>query len=185
MANNKSEIQIILTQFILEENVQIQSFVHCAGITKILPLKNFSSEDVELLFNVNLFSAIEILRVFLKRVNNGKLRSVLFVSALWSIRGNKGNSIYAATKGALNSLVFSLTQELSPNVRINSILPGYIITPMSQNLNKEYLFQLSKDTPLGPGSLEDIVNYICFLLSEKAKWITGQNIVIDGGRSTK
>lgn len=185
LAHNRQGIFSLLNEFMNREEVFINSFVHCAGITKILPLRSFKTEYVNQIFNINLFSAIEILRVLLKKRNSEALSNVLFISALWSIRGNVGNSVYAASKGAINSLVFSLTQELAPKVRVNSLLPGSIITPMSENLDKDYLEKLNNETPLGSGTVADVVNYACFLLSENAKWITGQNIVVDGGGSTK
>lgn len=178
------ELEKSIFALMRDKNIIINSFIHCAGITKLLPIRNFSSIYVDQIFNINVFSAIEILRALLKKVNNHSLKNVLFISALWSIRGNIGNSVYAASKGALNSLVYSLAQELAP-VRVNSLLPGAIMTPMSGGLNQNFMEQMNRETPLGIGSVEDIVNYATFLLSDKAKWITGQNIVIDGGRSTK
>ena len=174
-----------LNSFLQMNEIAVHSFVHCAGITQIIPFRNFTPDRVNKIFEINVFSAIEILRVLLKKDNHGALRNILFISALWSIRGNSGNSIYSASKGALNSLVLALTQELSPKVRVNSLLPGAIMTPMSENLDKSFLEKMNEETPLGIGKIEDVVNYACFLLSDKAKWITGQNIVVDGGRSTK
>jgi len=187
LANNRMDIFNSLSSFLKENDIVIESFIHCAGITKILPLRNFIPQYVDQIFNTNILSALEILRVLLKKDNKGSLTNIVLISGLWSIRGDIGNSIYAASKGAINSLVCSLAQELAPKVRVNAILPGAILTPMTMNLllNSELSDKISKDYPLGLGTLEDIVNYIIFLLSEKSRWITGQNIVIDGGRSTK
>jgi len=187
LANKRMDIFHSLSSFLIEYDIVIESFVHCAGITKILPLRNFTPQYVDQIFNTNIFSALEILRVLLKKDNKGTLANIIFISGLWSIRGDIGNSIYAASKGAINSLVCSLAQELAPKVRVNAILPGAIVTPMTENLllNSELGQKISKDYPLGLGTIEDIVNYILFLLSDKSRWITGQNIVIDGGRSTK
>lgn len=175
-----------LDEFLIKEGIKIKSFVHCAGLTKILPFRSFKSQYVNQIFNVNLFSAIEIIRVLVKVNNKDFLKNILLISALWSIRGDKGNSIYAASKGALNSLVFSLAQELAPITRINSILPGAIETEMTRELLKSSIGQsIIKDYPLGIGSIKDVVKLIEFLLSENSQWITGQNIILDGGRSTK
>ena len=78
-----------------------------------------------------------------------------------------------------------MAQELAPDVRVNALLPGGILTPMSQGLDPDYLAAFEKETPLGWGKPEDVVNYVEFLLSDKAKWITGQTIFVDGGKSTK
>jgi len=187
LANNRMDIFQSLNSFIVKFDIVIESFIHCAGVTKILPIRNFTIQYIDEIFNTNIFSAIEILRVLLKKDNKGSLTNIIFISGLWSIRGDKGNSIYAASKGAINSLVCSLAQELAPKVRVNAILPGAVVTPMTESLllNSELGQMISKDYPLGLGAIEDIVNYILFLLSDKSRWVTGQNIVIDGGRSTK
>lgn len=170
--------------FIQEKEIVIDSFVHCAGLAKILPIRNISQTDIQEIFNVNLFSAIEIVKVLLKKNNKSMLKNIVFLSALWSIRGEKGNSIYASSKGALNSLVYSLAKELAPKVRVNAILPGGVETPMTRELlNGDAGLQQLKDYPLGFGNCDDIVNMVVFLLSEKSRWITGQTISVDGGRS--
>lgn len=176
-----------LSSFLIENEVTVQRFVHCAGMTKILPLRNFTPLYVDQIFNTNFFSAVEILRTLLKKDNKGALTDVVFISALWSFRGDIGNSIYAASKGALNSLVYSLAQELAPKVRINSVAPGAIKTLMTEKLLQDETFRnkVEQEYPLGIGSIEDIVNMVLFLLDKKSKWITGQNYIIDGGRSTK
>lgn len=180
----KQSVFLILNEFLQKESVEVESFVHCAGITKILPFRNFSITNTDEIFNVNLFSAIEILRALLKKNNHGSLKNVVVVSSLWSIRGEAGNSIYAASKGALNALIFSLAKELAPKVRINAVLPGAVKTQMTEKLlNSENGLKQLDNYPLGFGAPSDIVNLIKFLLSNESAWITGQAINIDGGRS--
>jgi NAD(P)-dependent dehydrogenase (short-subunit alcohol dehydrogenase family) len=173
--------------FLLQNKIKVDSFIHCAGLTTILPLRNFTPDYVNEVFDTNLFSALEILRALLKKENQGALKNIIFLSGLWSIRGDIGNSIYAASKGAINSLVISLARELAPRVRVNSVVPGAILTPMTEKKFEDASFRkmIEQDYPLGLGKIDDVVNFIEFLLGEKASWITGQNLVIDGGRSTK
>ncbi len=184
-AKERSSVAESLANILKTNDICIDKYVHFAGITKILPVKLFPINDIDNIFNVNYFSIIEILRVLLKKINNKALNNIILISALVSIRGNVGNSIYASSKGAINSLVYSLAQELAPEIRVNAILPGAIMTPMTRNLNETYLEEMKKETPLGFGTMEDVVNYVRFLLSDKSKWITGQCVIIDGGRSTK
>lgn len=176
-----------LTSFLIQHEVTIKAFVHCAGMTRILPARNFIPQYVDQIFNINIFSAIEIIRVLLKKDNKKSLTNIIFISGLWSVRGDIGNSIYASSKGALNSLVYSLARELAPKVRVNAVSPGAILTPMTDTLLEDVSFRMKieQDYPLGIGSVEDIVNFIVFLLSEQSKWATGQNYIVDGGRSTK
>ena len=174
-----------LSRLIQAEDLQIDALVHCAGTSKVMPMRQADTDVIDTLFNVNILSVLEIIRTLLKKENKGTLKNILLISSLASIRGEKGNAIYAASKGALNSLAITLAKELAPKVRVNSISPGTVETPMTQGfLETESGATHLQTYPLGVGHCEDITNLACFLLSDAAKWITGQNIVIDGGRST-
>ena len=151
-----------LTSLIQKEGIQIEALVHCAGTSKVTPFRQADTE----------------------KENKGALKNIVLVSSLASIRGEKGNAVYAASKGALNALAISLAKELAPKVRVNSISPGTVQTPMTKKFLESEAGAAHLETyPLGVGYPEDITNLTCFLLSDAAKWITGQNIVIDGGRS--
>lgn len=184
-ATERESIMQSLVDLLKQHDAVVDEYVHFAGVTKLLPLKTFSISNIDLIFNVNFFSILEILKALLKKTNAKSLCNVVLISAMVSERGNVGNSIYAASKGAINSLVYTLARELAPDVRINALLPGAIETPMSKNLDPDYVAEMTHDTPLGWGQPQAVVNYVEFLLSEKAKWITGQTLFVDGGRSTK
>lgn len=181
----RDEIYDSLSKILSDNNACVNEYIHFAGLTQILPLKNFTIPYVDKIFNVNFFSIIEIMRVLLKKINCNALEKVVLISAMVSQRGDIGNSIYASSKGAINSLVYSLSQELAPKVRINAIMPGAIMTPMVARTSLEHIEKLQNETPLGLGYPQDVVNYVEFLLSDKSRWITGQTIFVDGGRSTK
>lgn len=184
-ATDREHIAESLTNLLKEHNAVVDQYVHFAGLTKLLPLKTFSIPNIDLIFNVNFFSILEIMKALLKKSNAKALNNVVLISAMVSQRGNTGNSIYAASKGAINSLVYTLARELAPEIRINALMPGAIETPMSANLDESYKEEMRRDTPLGWGEPQDVVDYVEFLLSDKSKWITGQTLFVDGGRSTK
>lgn len=184
-ATGRACIQQSLVDLLKQHDAVVDEYVHFAGLTKLMPLKTFSIQNIDLIFNVNFFSILEIMKALLKKSNARALKKVVLISAMISERGNVGNSIYAASKGAINSLVYSLARELAPDIRVNALLPGAIETPMSKNLDPDYVAEMSHDTPLGWGQPQSVVDYVDFLLSEKAKWITGQALFVDGGRSTK
>lgn len=184
-ATEREQIAASIIALLKEHDAVVDQYVHFAGLTRLLPLKTFSIPNIDLIFNVNFFSILEIMKALLKKSNAKALSSVVLISAMVSERGNVGNSIYAASKGAINSLVYTLARELAPDIRINALLPGAIETPMCQNLDADYVAEMTKDTPLGWGQPQDVIDYVEFLLSEKAKWITGQTLFVDGGRSTK
>jgi len=93
--------------------------------------------------------------------------------------------LYCASKGALDSFMRALAVELAPDIRVNSILPGGVRSRMTESMfaDPEMAARLTKDYPLGAGEIEDIVNAAEFIISEKARWITGQQLIIDGGRT--
>lgn len=184
-ATERDKITDSLSDLLNNNDAVIEEYVHFAGLTKLMPLKTTIIPSIDLVFNVNIFSIFEIVKALLKKVNQKSLRRIVLISALVSQRGNPGNSIYVASKGAINALTYTMAQELAPEVRVNALLPGGILTPMSKNLDPDYLAQFEKDTPLGWGDPIDVINYVEFLLSDKAKWITGQTIFVDGGKSIK
>ena len=172
-----------LSALLTEHEATIENYVHSAGVTQILPIKDFAPRLVDHVFNINFFSAVEILRVLLKKVNKKALQNVVLISALVAERGDRGNAIYAASKGAINGMVYSLAQELAP-IRINAVMPGLVDTPMAQRTPEAFREQIWNRIPLGKGQPEDIANYVSFLLSGQARWVTGQTIFVDGGQST-
>ena len=184
-ATDRENIAQSLTDLLKENDAMVDEFVHFAGLTKLTPLKTTNIATIDTIFNVNLFSIFEIVKVLLKKYNQKALEKVVLLSALSSMRGNAGNSVYSSSKGAINALTYTMSRELAPDVRVNALMPGAIETPMTQNLNEDYVAEMTRDTPLGWGKPQDVVNYVEFLLSDKAKWITGQTLFVDGGRSTK
>ncbi len=138
------------------------------------------------LMNVNFLSAVEISRLLVTRkVNQKHLRRMVFVSSTASRFGARGFQMYCATKAALDGFMRAVATELAPDVRVNSVLPGAVETPMTQGLlgDPAVRERLAASYPLGIGQPGDIAGVIEFLLSENANWLTGQEIVVDGGRS--
>jgi NAD(P)-dependent dehydrogenase (short-subunit alcohol dehydrogenase family) len=181
-----TEVEESLSAFIAANGIEIHHFVHCAGFMKMLPLKMVSIEMINTTFTTNVISAALLAKVLVQRkINNAALQSIIFVSSNISNYGAKAFSIYAASKGALDSLMRCLAIELAPHVRVNSVLPGAIETKMTSHIfeNKETIEKLKAAYPLGLGNVDDISNMIEFMLSDKARWLTGQQITIDGGSS--
>lgn len=174
-----------LKAFLTENQIQVSGFVHCAGTHKILPIKTFRQDYMDEIFNVNLFSGIAIIQTLLAKTNVEALGRIVFISALYSKRGNKGNTIYAASKGAIDSFVKSLAMELAPKVNVNSILPGGIRTQMTESLynDPEKKAALDLRYPIGHGECRDIALMVEYLLGEGGRWITAQNYLVDGGAS--
>lgn len=169
---------------------KLKGLVLSAGIQQTTPISSvLSVEKSKELFEINYFSNIQLAKGFCdRRANIGKGSSIVFLSSIASIRGNSGIVGYAASKGAINSAVKSLAVEVSRlGIRVNAVLPGFVMTEMIESwqevYTKEYIENMNKSYPLGIGKVQDVVEPILFLLSDKAKWITGSELVVDGGGS--
>ena len=165
----------------------IDGFVHCAGVLTVRPLRLTTLDETTVVMNVNFVSAVEITRHLVsQRLNGQSLRSIVFVSSIASQFGAKGHAVYSASKGALDALMRSLAVELAPRVRVNSVLPGAVPTPMTTAVMQDpgLVERLQAQYPLGLGSPDDVAAAIEFLMSDSARWITGQQLKVDGGRTT-
>jgi NAD(P)-dependent dehydrogenase (short-subunit alcohol dehydrogenase family) len=183
---NYENIEIILEEFIKKYNIEIIGFIHCAGYMNMLPAKMTSVNAIQKTFATNLFSASLVVKTLLQRkINNGALKNIVFISSNISNFGAKAFSLYSASKAGLDGLMRSLAVELAPSVRVNSVLPGAINTPMTKNIfeNDKKSKLMLESYPLGEGYPIDISNIVEFLLSDKSKWITGQQFTVDGGRT--
>ena len=168
----------------------IDGAVLCAGITKTMPLKFTSEKDINNLLNTNLTSII----VFVKHLLNAKISarpcSIVLISSVAGVTGAPGKSVYSASKAGLFGLCKSLAVELAQDkIRVNTISPGYVKTDMfaelQKQLTKEQLENIVSQHPLGLGEVDDIAASAAFLLSDSSRWMTGANLVVDGGYSAK
>lgn len=180
------ELEQSLTSFIYENDLEINYYVHCAGLMKNYPLKMVTIDLMQETYNTNIFSAVLISKVLTTKKTNGKnLENIVFVSSNISGFGAKAHSIYGSSKGALDNLMKSLAIELAPTIRVNSVLPGAVHTPLTEHVfeDEELVARMLKSYPLGFGSVTDLYNAVKFLLSDEARWITGQQLTVDGGRT--
>lgn len=183
---NTDTLEDDLSQWIKGNDINIISFVHCAGLMKMMPLRSVDSKALYDTFATNVFAPELITKVLTSRKINGRnLKSVVFISSNISNRGAAAFSVYGASKSGLDGLMRNLAIELAPNVRVNSVLPGGMITEMTKDLFSDENFkkQFEMTYPLGIGTPAEIAPAVEFLLSDNSKWITGQQFVVDGGRT--
>lgn len=180
------QIEDSLAKLLEQNQLAVESFVHCAGTLRVLPLRSVDRAVVREIMDVNFSSAVEIVRLLIrKKINEKHLRGIVFVSSTASQFGARGFNLYCASKGALDAFMRALAVELAPGVRVNSVLPGAVHTAMTEGMltDPEMLKRLQAGYPLGLGEPSDITSAIVFLLSDAARWITGQQLVVDGGRT--
>jgi NAD(P)-dependent dehydrogenase (short-subunit alcohol dehydrogenase family) len=162
----------------------LDGLVLCAGITKTIPVKFISNESIDEIFQTNTISSMQLIQKLLKLKKINKGGSIVFISSISTSYADKGNSIYAASKGAINSFSRVLALELaSQRITSNCIQPGFVPTRMLAEgaISEEQLLEEQKKYPLGFGEPADIANGIIYLLSDAAKWVTGSVLTIDGG----
>ena len=174
-----------LISLIAEKGIKISHFVHSAGFMKMYPVKMLTAELFNTSYNINVVSAALITKTLVGRKNNKALESAVFISSNISNFGAKAFSIYSSTKSGLDGLMRSLAMELAPAVRINSVLPGGVRTRMTEHMyqDEELINRMAATYPLGLGEKSDIYHAVRFLLSDEARWITGQQLTVDGGRT--
>lgn len=165
---------------------QLSGLVHSAGVAPAAPVAYQSIAEMQTAMAVNFFSFLEMGKYFSKR-KYFEAGSVVAVSSVSAVVGWKGGSLYSGTKGALSAAIRSLAVELADKgIRVNAVLPSNIETPMYDSLAKsmnseDSLVSLIKRQPLGLGKPEDVASAVCFLLSNASRFITGSNLVVDGG----
>ncbi len=177
--SNVDDLENDLPTMLKTNDLIIESFVHCAGILHMLPVRSVSKDILLETYSLHVFAPELITKVLSSRkYNQNALKSVVFISSNISERGASAFSVYGSSKSALDGLARNLAIELAPKVRVNSILPGGMPTRMTEDLSKN-----DSNYPLGLGKPSYIAPMVEFLLSDDAQWITGQQITIDGGRT--
>ena len=171
---------------IVTESGPFSGYVHSAGIEKTQLLKNLKPKDYLEVFSTNFIGGVEVLKYLTKKGNYNQGFKAVFISSITAHIARVGTLAYTASKGAIVSAVRELAAELAPRgININCISPGTILTPMMENylstLTEEDYKKRVSGFPLGLGQTTDVSNAAIYLLSDASRWITGQNITIDGG----
>ena len=169
---------------------RLDGLVHMAGIHGAKPLRVSDVDFVNNLLAINVGAAMQLARGFRHKKVRATKSSIVLASSIAAMIGEPGISAYSATKGAIISICQSLASELcSEGIRVNCISPSFVKTEFTKdffsNLTPEQLATLEKKHPLGFGEPEDVAPLIAFLISDSSRWMTGSNVVIDGGYSTK
>ena len=165
----------------------INGIVYSAGIQLTIPMSMNKPKTVKKIFSLNAFAPIEIVRCFSKRKmisENGA--SFVLISSLSAHEGSIGQSLYGASKGAIEGFLAPASAELiNKKIRFNVVVPGMVMTDMSleflNNLAPDKREKLENTYPLGLGEPSDVASLITWLVSDESRWVTGQSYIIDGG----
>ena len=182
---------IVRINSVLSEFGAINGIIHAAGISTTLPFRNISVGKMNEFFQVNVLAALHLTQLLIKPGNIAvQGASIIFITSVMSQVGESAKVLYSMTKGALLAASRSMAIELaSKKIRVNCIAPAVVETPMSQNAyysqNSEMKERILSLHPLGLGEPQDVANACVFLLSDASKWITGTQLIIDGGYTAR
>lgn len=184
--NLKDEQEIKQTiETIITTHKKIDVLINCAGISHFQQIQDTSIADYNNIFDSNVKSTIFTTTYVSKHMISEQSGKIINISSMWGVVGASMESLYSASKGAINSLTLALAKELGPsNITVNAICPGLINTKMNKNLSEETISEIVESTPIRRiGTAKDVANLVEFLSSDKADFITGQIITVDGGFS--
>lgn len=164
-------------------NTDVDVLVNNAAVSLVGLFQCCEREKVREVLNVNLVNALELTEKILPQMISRKSGNIINISSMWGIKGASCEVHYSTTKAALIGFTKALSKEVGPSaVRVNCVAPGFIETKMNACFDKETVQAIVDETPLcRVGKPEDVANAVSFLVSDKASFITGQTLCVDGG----
>lgn len=166
---------------------RLYGLVHCAGVVQTLPLAASKPERLRAMFDLNFIAGAELARALARRdVLDQTGGSMLWIASVYAHVGAPGQIGYCASKGAVVAAVRAMALELAPRrLRVNCLSPGLVRTAMTDASNSridaEHWQKIVDMHPLGIGRPEDVARAAAFMLDPRNTWITGADLVVDGG----
>ena len=171
---NVDSLQQDFEQFVTSNKLSISKFVHCAGMVFMTAIKTIDLASYRRIMDTNATSAILLTGSLMKRkVAGATMKSIVFISSI------------ASMQGILNAFARASAVELAPKVRINTVCPAAVHTEMADDVFNDpvAVAAMNHRHPLGTGIPSDVAGVVAFLLSDAARWITGSQVMVDGGAS--
>lgn len=166
----------------------LYGFCHCAGVVDTRPFKLMKPASSHQQMQVNFLAGFEMARIASLSRHMPAAGSLLFISSIYADVGAPGQSAYCASKAAIAGAARALAVELAPrSIKVNSLAPGFVATAMTDQtkLSKEAMEAIIAKHPLGAGSTAQVARAAAFLLSPNNTWITGTQLIVDGGYSAQ
>lgn len=176
------KLEVVINSFVKSKG-KLDGAVHAAGISVLTPLRGYNNEEARKIMDISFWAGATLVKICSKvKISNGGASFVLF-SSVRSQKTDKGLFAYAGAKAAMKIAVKTFAKELSNrSLRINTISPGWVNTNMTTQLEEtNNLDEVNQNHLLGIGIPEDVSGVVLFMLSDRSKWMTGTDIVVDGG----
>lgn len=180
---DKEALEETINQYV-NKHGKLNGSVYTAGISKTTVLRSFSEEDAKLTMDINYWGWIHWMELASKKKYSEDRSSHVVIASAAAHKGESGAFAYSASKAALITCVQTFAKEIAKRgCRVNSVSPGFISTPLTEGYftNRGFSEKTIEKHLLGLGKSEDVTGAMLFLLSDRASWITGTDIVIDGG----
>lgn len=183
VADLADDIQL---QSMLDQIPVLNGIVHCAGVMQTAPFAFVNRQKLEAIMQINFIVPTVLTQILLKAKKVSKGASIVFVSSTSGVFNSAAaNSMYSASKGAINGIVKGMAIDLArKQIRVNCVNPGMVETALYDNsaISAEQLEVDRKNYPLGRyGKPEEVAHAIIYLLSDASSWTTGSNLLLDGG----
>lgn len=169
-------------------NVTFDVIINNAGINDIHDIDQITDEELDQMMEVNLKSPMRILRALVPNMKEKQYGRIVNIGSIWSVVSKRGRTVYSVTKHGIHGLTKTLAVELAEhNILINTVCPGFTLTELTKKNNTQaQIDEISKEIPLARmAEPEEIASAVCYLVSEKNTYLTGQLITVDGGYTSK
>lgn len=184
---NASDLKAVqdMMRLITKTYGQLDVLVNNAGICKDELVLMMSADNIDKCLDINVKGYLYCAQQAALKMYSKRKGCIINVSSVSSVFANEGQTVYSATKGAVNSMTMTMAKELAPRgIRVNAIAPGFIATDMVDAIPEEIQKKNIEKIPFGRyGTPEEVANVVCMLASDACSYITGQVLVIDGGLS--
>lgn len=179
---DEDKLNDVIASFVAKMG-KIHGAVHAAGISRLTPLRAFDEQEARKIMETSFWSGVKLLQICTKAKNVNKGASFVFFSSVRATRSDKGSFAYSASKAAIKIAVHSFAKELaSKGIRVNSIAPGWVNTELTaEQAELHNLEEVNRSHLLGIGEPDVVSGSVLFLLSDSSRWITGTELIIDGG----
>lgn len=177
IADAKKKLMVIL-----KECGRVDIFINNAGIMEDALIGMISAENMQRQFQTNVFSMIELTQLAARIMKKKKTGAIVNIASIIGTNGNAGQAVYSAAKGAVVSFTKSAAKELArDNIRVNAVAPGIIDTDLIKNVPGESMKERISKIAMGRlGKPEEVAEAVLFLASDKASYISGQILGVDG-----